>query len=307
MRQLSITLFLTSALVLTCGCSTHDRTVTAPTISNPGTAHDLRVMTFNLRVRTNLDGHNIWDQRRDLVVERIRAFDPDLLGTQEGLDSMETWLREHLSDYTFRGVGRNDGKQRGEMCGVFFKTSRFELLDGGFFWLSRNPQKPGSRGWAEVWPRMVTWVKLRPRNGGAIFYWFNTHFDAYSPWARAQSSKLLRDRINHIAGADPCIVTGDFNTGPNSTPYRTLLAPQSIAASSLHDVFRGVHPVATHDEGTVHFFTGRTGGQHIDWILATSHFRIIDAEIDHTRGPHGYPSDHFPVTAILRNQAATVP
>ena len=38
----------------------------------------------------------------------------------------------------------------------------------------------------------------------------------------------------------------------------------------------------------------------MDWILASSHFQTIDAEIDHTRGPHGYPSDHFPVTATLR-------
>ena len=134
---------------LTTGRSPHQR------FPNVRTAHELRVMTFNLRVRTILDGHNIWDKRRDLVVERVRAFDADLLGTQEGLDSMETYLRQQLGDYTFRGVGRDDGKQRGEMCGVFFKTARFELLDGGYFWLSKTPEKPGSRGWAEIYPRMV--------------------------------------------------------------------------------------------------------------------------------------------------------
>ena len=117
-------------------------------------------MTFNLRVRTILDGLNIWDLRRELVVQRIRAFDPHLLGTQEGLASMEAFLREQLSDYTFFGVGRSDGKHRGEMCGVFFKTARFELLDGGHFWLSTNPEKPGSRGWGAISPHMVTWVKL---------------------------------------------------------------------------------------------------------------------------------------------------
>jgi endonuclease/exonuclease/phosphatase family metal-dependent hydrolase len=295
------------ALVLACGCATHDRSVTTPKNSKLRTAHELRVMTFNLRVRMILDGHNIWDKRRDLVVERVRAFDADLLGTQEGLDSMETYLRQQLGDYTFRGVGRDDGKQRGEMCGVFFKTARFELLDAGYFWLSKTPEKPGSRGWAEVYPRMVTWVKLRPRAGGVPFYWFNTHFDAYSPWARAQSSNLLRDRIAHIAGAMPCIVTGDFNTGPGSTPYRTLLAPQPTTASSLHDVFRAAHRVAARDEGTVHFFTGWRGGRRMDWILASSYFQTIDAEIDHTRGPGGYPSDHFPVTATLRGPAAIAP
>ena len=291
------------ALVSMCGCASHDHSLDAPKTYKPKTAHELRVMTFNLRVRTKLDGHNIWDKRRDLVVERVRAFDADLLGTQEGLYSMETYLRLQLSDYTFRGVGRNDGKLRGEMCGVFFKAARFEQLDGGFFWLSKTPEKSGSRGWAEVWPRMVTWVKLRPRNGGTAFYWFNTHFDAYSPWARAQSAKLLLNRIALIAGTAPCIVTGDFNTIPGSAAYQTLLAPQPNAASSLHDTFRSAYPIVTHDEGTVHFFTGRTRGPRIDWILATSQFRVIDGGIDHTRGPHGYPSDHFPVTATLRAAA----
>ncbi len=50
----------------------------------------------------------------------------------------------------------------------------------------------------------------------------------------------------------------------------------------------------------MHFFSGHTHGQHIDWILATPHFQTLTAEIDHTRGPNGYPSDHFPVIATLR-------
>jgi len=126
------------ALLLLCGCASHERPVSAPKMSQPRVPRELRVMTFNLRVRTILDGLNIWDLRRELVVQRVRAFDPHLLGTQEGLASMEAFLREQLSDYTFFGVGRSDGKCRGEMCGVFFKTARFELLDGGRCWRSRH-------------------------------------------------------------------------------------------------------------------------------------------------------------------------
>ncbi len=107
-------------------------------------------------------------------------------------------------------------------------------------------------------------------------------------------SELLRDRIASIAGGMPCIVTGDFNTGPGSTPYRTLLAPQPTAAASLHDVFRAAHPAAMRDEGTVHFFTGWRGGRRMDWILASSHFQTIDAEIDHTRGPERLPIGSLP-------------
>jgi endonuclease/exonuclease/phosphatase family metal-dependent hydrolase len=262
--------------------------------------HELRVITFNLRVRTILDGSNIWDRRRDLVVERVRSFDPDLLGTQEGLDSMETFLCERLDDYTFFGAGRRDGKRRGEMSAVFFKTARFEMLDGGHFWLSTTPEKPGSRGWGALFPRMATWVKLRPRNGGPPFCWFNTHFEAFGRRARAESARLLCDRMEQIAGSLPCVVTGDFNTSPDSVPYRTLLADRTQPISSLHDVFRTAHPIATRAEGTMHLFTGWRGGRRMDWILASSHFQVIDAEIDRTRGPGGYPSDHFPVTATLR-------
>jgi endonuclease/exonuclease/phosphatase family metal-dependent hydrolase len=81
-----------------------------------------------------------------------------------------------------------------------------------------------------------------------------------------------------------------------------LLAERSPTTSSLRDVFRVAHPVATRNEGTFHLFTGWTGGRRMDWILASPHFQTIAAEIDRTRGPCGYPSDHFPVTATLRTR-----
>jgi len=269
-------------------------------MSRHGGARELRVMTFNLRVRKILDGPNIWDCRRDLVVERIRAFDPDLLGTQEGLDFMEAYLRQQLPDYTFFGAGRRDGGPAGEMCGVFYRTGRFERLDCGHFWLSATPEKPGSRARGAFVPRIVTWVKLRPRDGTPAFCWFNTHFDAWSPRARAESAKVLRGQMTHIAGSLPCIVTGDFNCGPGSAPHRTLVAEQRPAVASLHDVFRAAHPAPSQREGTVHLFTGWRCGPRMDWILASSHFQTVDSGIDHTRAPRGYPSDHFPVVAILR-------
>jgi endonuclease/exonuclease/phosphatase family metal-dependent hydrolase len=132
------------------------------------------------------------------------------------------------------------------------------------------------------------------------FCWFNTHFDAFSGRVRAKSAALLRDRMIKIAGTMPCVVTGDFNASPRSTPYRTLLAEQSPRSSSLHDAFRAAHPVAARGEGTVHFFTGWRGGPRMDWILASAHFQTIAADIDHTRELRGYSSDHFPVIATLR-------
>jgi endonuclease/exonuclease/phosphatase family metal-dependent hydrolase len=272
------------------------------------TPAEVKVMTFNLRVRTFIDGLNMWDHRRDLVVSRVRNFDPDLLGTQEGLCSQEDFLQESLPDYTFFGVGRGDGKRGGEMCGVFFRSSRFEMIDGGHFWLSHTPEKPGSRAWGAVFPRMVTWVKLRERAGGQTFCWFNTHLDAWNSHARSEEAKLMSERIDQIAGVMATVITGDFNADQDSAPYLTMLHPR-IGEAPLVDTFRVANPdrVAA-NEGTMHNFTGRRNGQRIDWILASEpHFQVISAAIDRVRGTLGYPSDHFPVTATLRLTPSTMP
>jgi endonuclease/exonuclease/phosphatase family metal-dependent hydrolase len=304
-RRIAKNPLVRSALVALCGYASSRSAFATPGGAKARPSSELRVMTFNLRVRTLLDGPNIWDRRRDSVVEQVRGFDPDLLGTQEGLAAMEGFLQQQLGDYTFFGAGRGDGALRGEMCGVFFKTTRFELLDAGHFWLSATPEQPGSRGWGALFPRMVTWVKLQPRGGGQPFCWFNTHFEAFKSRARVESAKLLRERMAQIAGTMPSVITGDFNASPDSVPYRTLLAEQPAPASSLSDVFRAANPTVTRKEGTVHFFTGWRGGRRMDWILASTHFHTIDAEIDRARGARGYPSDHFPVTATLRVPATT--
>jgi endonuclease/exonuclease/phosphatase family metal-dependent hydrolase len=38
----------------------------------------------------------------------------------------------------------------------------------------------------------------------------------------------------------------------------------------------------------------------IDWILASDHFAVVEAGVDrYSEGPR-FPSDHYPVTAVLR-------
>ena len=273
----------------------------APGASAP--AADLRVMSFNCRVSTLFDLHNTWGLRKGLLVDTIRNFGPDLLGTQEVLASQADYLREQLDGYSFVGVGREDGKRGGEMCGVFFRSDKFEKLDSGHFWLSESPSKPGSKGWGAFFPRMVTWVKLRPRDGGATFCWFNTHLEAFSSRARLNGAKLLRLRMASIARGMPMLVTGDFNADAGSDPYQELIGSRTDTV--LTDTFRAMNGTGLKADGTRHAFRGGRGGPRIDWILASSSdFRTIDADIDHTRSGIMFPSDHFPVTAVLRPTAA---
>jgi endonuclease/exonuclease/phosphatase family metal-dependent hydrolase len=263
-------------------------------------ARDVRVMSFNLRCPTLIDGFNHWAFRKQATVETIRKFDPDVLGTQECVLEQANYLRESLPDYEFLGVGRNDGKLSGEMCGLFFKKAKYERAGSGNFWLSDTPGKPGSKSWGSTFTRMVTWVKLRARDGsGQEFCVFNTHFDVWGKHARVESAKLLRREMNQIAGGLPCIVTGDFNDDDSSQTYRTMIAGAKVDAK-LTDTFRVAHPKRSDEEGTQHSFHGTRSGPRIDWIFTTPAFETVAAGIDHSQVGSKYPSDHFPMLAIVR-------
>jgi endonuclease/exonuclease/phosphatase family metal-dependent hydrolase len=265
----------------------------------------LRVMSFNVRVRTVFDVFNPWHRRRDQLADQVRQFDPDLLGTQELSPTQADDLRERLPDYNLFGAGRNDGDRRGEMCGVFFKTNRFDQTGGGHFWLSRTPAAPGSKLPWTIFPRIVSWAKLRPRGNGRgepatrELAFFNTHFPVVPASARVKAARVLREQIVQLVADLPCIVTGDFNDVPGSETHAQL----TTAAASLpfHDTHQGIHPSADGDDAqaTLHHFRGGTRGRRIDWILASASFRCRDASIDRARGPRGYASDHYPVTAVL--------
>lgn len=260
----------------------------------------LKVMSFNLRYGTAKDGANAWEQRRDLVLETIRTFAPDLLGTQEVLDFQADFLSQHLRTHSFHGVGRDDGRAQGEYCAIYFRDSRFERLDSGHFWLSETPDLPGSVSWDSSLTRMCSWVLLRDRlvEDGA-FVFGNTHWDHRGKQARLESARLIREKINELKGELPVILTGDFNTTEDDPPY-AVLAGAREGGEPLLDAYRIVHPRRGPDEASFNGFAGTREGSRIDWILHSPEFRTLNAMIDHTHELDRYPSDHYPVEAVLR-------
>jgi endonuclease/exonuclease/phosphatase family metal-dependent hydrolase len=271
----------------------------------------LRVMSFNIRYGTANDGPNHWEKRRNFLVQTIQAFDPDLLGTQETLGFQKDFIAEKIPCYTPFGVGREDGGAQGEMTAIFFRTSRFEKLGGGHFWLSETPDVVASKSWDSSLPRMVSWVKLKdlqadPKSAAApVIFFFNTHFDHIGKVARVESARLLRRKITTIAGNAPVILTGDFNAGENSRAYNKLFgaAPDGEVLAILRDAHRVAHPTPGTEETTFNAFDGaKRAGDRIDWIAITQDFDVPSSEIDHTTKDGHPPSDHFPVKAILQRK-----
>jgi endonuclease/exonuclease/phosphatase family metal-dependent hydrolase len=264
---------------------------------------DVRVMSFIIRFGTAKDGDNHWDRRREFVVETIRKFDPDLLGTQETLGFQRDYLAEQLPGHDVLGVGRDDGADKGEMMALYYRRERFEKLDSGHFWLSETPDVVGSKSWDSALPRMVTWVKLRDRRQPEAWplVFLNTHFDHLGKQARLESAALLRIRAGKMTSDASLIITGDFNAGEGSEPYRALFEVIGDSSSPVVDTFRAAHPERGDREGTFSGFKVESmTGPRIDWIGVSREWRILSAAIDRTARDGRTPSDHFPVTAVLR-------
>ena len=270
---------------------------------DPPPAPPVRVMSYNIRYANPADGANTWDKRKDFLAETVRAFDPDLLGTQETLARQRDDLAARLDGYEVVGVGREDGRERGEMTAVFYRKARFDKLDGGHFWLSETPDVAGSKSWDSSLPRMVTWLKLRDRTApdAAPIAFFNTHFDHRGARARLESARLIRRQIGALGAGCRVIVTGDFNVGEGTEPYAVLFGADDPRARPIRDTLRVAHPERGDEEGTfTEFKAGKLAGDRIDWIGCSDDWTVAEAAINLAGRDGRSPSDHHAVTAVLR-------
>ncbi|MCS1407873.1 MAG: hypothetical protein M2R45_01034 [Verrucomicrobia subdivision 3 bacterium] len=263
----------------------------------------IKVMSFNIRYGGADDGENSWPKRDYLVLETIKMFDPDLLGAQEVLNFQADFLKENLSGYGFHGVGRNDGVAEGEFVPIFYRLDRFELVDSGHFWLSESPNAPGSKSWDSSLARMLSWVILRDREGnGNPFVFANTHFDHHGARARLESAKMIRQRAESIEGEVPVIIVGDFNTSEEGAPYAALVNAEGFDGPPFVDSYRVIYPEKSSQESSMSGWRGRREGRRIDWIIHSPKFVTLNAAINYTNEAGRYPSDHYPVQAILRRR-----
>jgi endonuclease/exonuclease/phosphatase family metal-dependent hydrolase len=257
-------------------------------IAQPAIADELRVMSFNVRTITGKDGPNRWEARKDLFADTIRQLHPDVIGTQELAKEQGDDTVARLPEYTWFGRDRF-GAHADEHMGIFYRKDRLKLVESGDYWLSDTPDKVASITWGNIFPRMVNWALFERLSDHKRFYLLDTHYPYrdQDEDARSRSAREMATWIGKLPAGVPVIITGDFNTGPESEAHATLTAALKDAWSAA--------PKREGPEDTFHDFTGKPT-KRIDWIL----YRGVEAtsvQTVTTSKDGRYPSDHFPVEA----------
>lgn len=255
---------------------------------------ELNLMTFNIRLNVASDSLNAWPYRKDLAASQVLFHETHILGVQEALHGQMTDLQERLPGFRYIGVGRDDGKEKGEYSAIFYDTIRLQVLKSGTFWLSQTPEVPGSKSWDAAITRIVSWAKFKDRKTKKTFFVFNTHFDHIGKQARAESAKLILEKVKALSENLPVIVMGDFNSKPNDLPIQTLTGsgnPDRLYDTKLISETPHYGPAGT--------FTGfgakETDDQPIDFIFIKKGIKVLKHATLSQTWKGRFSSDHFPV------------
>jgi endonuclease/exonuclease/phosphatase family metal-dependent hydrolase len=259
----------------------------------------LRTMTFNIRYGTADDGAHSWPHRRAHVIDVIRDHAPHVLGVQEALRDQLDELRAALPRHREIGVGRDDGRTAGEYSALYVDSARFDVIDQGTFWFSDTPTVAGSMTWGNRIPRICTWARLVDLATRDTLRVYNLHWDHESQPSRQRAASQLLERLTSDGAAtDRVFVLGDFNADEENPAYRSLVTHARLA---LRDAFRATHRDAG-VVGTFNAFRGDSTGGMIDHVLAGPGWQVVAAGIDRRKYGALWPSDHFPVWAILQQE-----
>lgn len=252
---------------------------------------NFKVMSYNIRYPATEDykSGNGWNDRKFGLVKMLHYHQPDVIGMQEVVYEQLVFLSENLNRYNWFGVGRDDGKQKGEFTPIFYDSTKFNLIEGKNFWLSDTPEKP-SKSWDAALNRIVTMVMLEFKLSKKRFYVVNTHLDHKGEIAREKSAKLIIKEIIKLNNKYPVILTGDFNTVPKSIPY-------NIIVNILNDSYLITKTYPYGPDGTSSGFSVCQDIKlnRIDYIFVSNDIEVIFYANLTDSYNKNYYSDHLPV------------
>ncbi|MGQ7870990.1 endonuclease/exonuclease/phosphatase family protein [Sunxiuqinia sp. sy24] len=256
-------------------------------------AQTARVVSYNIRYNNPGDGENAWSNRKYLVTDLLRFHEADIIGLQEALYDQVTDISLQLPGFDQIGVGREDGKAKGEYSPIFYNSRKYQLKDHGWFWLSETPNTP-SMGWDAACKRICTYAWFEDYDKRKTFWVFNTHFDHVGDEARINSAQLILQNIDSLnTKKDPVILMGDFNLTPDSKPIERI-------ETQLYDSKKVSAQLPYGPEGTFNGFDFNSPLKNrIDYIFVKGKVEVKKYGVLTDSFEKRYPSDHLPVLVEL--------
>jgi endonuclease/exonuclease/phosphatase family metal-dependent hydrolase len=205
----------------------------------------LKAMSFNLWIS------EMTTERMESVRQTIISYMPDTIGVQEGDPEWMIYLDTVLgSVYDYVGFG-SDGGSDGEHSAIFYRTDLFTCIASGTKWLSATPDKAGSKysyteggtTYTANYARIMTYVVLERKSDGARFIYVNAHLDNNGNNSGTVAEKIRKGEVEILLGEIqklynthgnlPTVVTGDFNTQPETDSYKTMIQSGFVDSSKV--------------------------------------------------------------------------
>lgn len=252
----------------------------------------VKAMTYNIKYDNTGDTINNWNFRKAKMVDLIQHYNPSFLGIQEGLHNQVNYLSTNLPMYNYIGVGRDDGKEKGEYCAIYYNNTNFKLINSNTFWLSTTPNKI-SVGWDASMERICTYGLFLHKKTKQYYWVFNAHFDHIGVEARKKSAKLIVEKIKSLnTKSYPVILMGDFNLVPTEEAITTI-------TNYIPDSYTSSKTKPYGPKGTFNGFTDRLLTNRIDYVftkqLKVKSVLVIDDRLDNNK----HISDHLPVLVTV--------
>jgi endonuclease/exonuclease/phosphatase family metal-dependent hydrolase len=202
----------------------------------------IRILTHNIRYAANppATGEKPWSTRKQLILNELHN---NTLHNPEAFICLQEVLNEQIVDimaglgdeWAYIGVGRDDGKTKGEYSPVIYRKAVWELVTWQTVWLNENGAV-GKKGWDAGSVRIVTIGTFKHNQSKKTIVAMSTHFDNSGAISRRESAKLIEKVVANVtspaangsSATSPFFLAGDLNSEPTGEAYKILNNGTSI-------------------------------------------------------------------------------
>ncbi len=236
-----------------------------------------------------------WENRKRPLDATFKALGADIVAFQEmesfaggdddSVNLARAWLLGQNPDFAAAATG--DWRAFPSTQPIFYRTSRLEPVDQGWFFFSDTPGVIYSRTFDGSYPAFASWADVRDRDSGEVLRILNVHLDYSSRGNRRKSTELIAARVEGwLSEGRNVVLAGDLNARRGSSVHIRL------AAAGLDFV-----PVPG---ASYHFDRGINLFGAIDHIaLAPGVAPAGPAIVFREKLGEVWPTDHYPVVVDI--------